>query len=256
MLPAEVERARRAGSLEQQLDPRDAALREVGAQHARERPRLQVRALDPRVEPDPPARRHEPHPELDVLDRRLGVAHGVEAALRVERRLPNRSEPRPERRGLARRGLVDVVVEQIPEARDDAVGGRSVVVGAEERVEPLVVREGLPDPGERVVVDDDVRVDEDEHVSPGPLCALVPRGCRPGSGRPLDDDHLVRRLDRRLERGEAGRECRRGVGRGHDRAQTGHTPILHGIYVAPMQCELQGDYGRPGLPRPFRAGTG
>jgi len=256
MPPAEVERARRAAALQQQLDPRNPAPREVSAKHARERPRLQVRALDRRVEPDRPARRREPHSELDVLDRRLGVARRVETALRLERRLPDGAEPGPERRGFPRGGLVDVMVEQISEARDHPAGCRGVVVGAEEHVEAVVIRERPPDPGERVAVDDDVGVDEHEHVSPGPLRALVPRGRRPRGGRPVDDDHLVRRLGGRLDRGETRGERRRRVRCGHDRAQGGHAPILHGIYVAPMQCGLQGGHGRTGLQGPFRAGTG
>ncbi|HEY8627208.1 MAG TPA: NAD(P)-binding protein [Gaiellaceae bacterium] len=121
---------------------------------------------------------------------------------------------------------------------------------------PVVVREGPPDPGERVAVDDDVGVDEHEHISPGPIRALVPRGRRPRGGRPVDDDHLVRGLGGRLDRGETRGERRRRVRCGHDRAQAGHAPILHGIYVAPMQCGLQGGHGRTGLQGPFRAGTG
>src|SRR5205823_2435971 len=111
---AEVERRRALPALEQELGPRKAASREVGAHHLGQRPRLQVLALDARVELDA----REPQPELDVLDRGGRIALRVEAAGGEEGLAADRAEAGPERRGRARALVVDVVVEQVAEARD------------------------------------------------------------------------------------------------------------------------------------------
>src|SRR5437870_1103664 len=96
MPPAEVERLRAAPAVEQELRPREPPLREVGPHHGRERPGLQVTALEERVEGDPCAARREPQTQLDVLDRGGRVALGVEAADGEERGAADRPETGPE----------------------------------------------------------------------------------------------------------------------------------------------------------------
>src|SRR5262249_11964202 len=66
--PPEVQRTRGAPVPEHEADPGDAAPREVGPDHLREAPVLQVRALDRGVEDDPGPTRGEAHPEVDVLE--------------------------------------------------------------------------------------------------------------------------------------------------------------------------------------------
>ena len=92
------------------------------------------------------ARGGEPHPELDVLDRRLREPLLVESADALERVASNGADAAPERRRGPGRGLVDMVVEQVSEDRDDALRFRTVVVGTEERREVRIGREGATDP--------------------------------------------------------------------------------------------------------------
>ena len=172
--PAQVEGGRPAPGLEQELDPGDSAPEEVGPDHLVERPALQMLSLDGRIENDVRARRGKPHPELDVLDRRFGESLLVEPADPLEGVPANRADPAPEGRRRPGRRLVDVVVEQVSEDGDDTLRVGAVVVGAEERREPWIGREGATDPAERVRVDLDVGVDEYEHVPGRVASASVP----------------------------------------------------------------------------------
>ena len=119
-----------------ELDPRHAALPEVRSHHVRDRPALQVRALEQRVEDDLPAGAREPRPEVDVLDGGKRVALCVEPAHAAKRIRADRPEAGPERRCLAGALLVDVVVQEIAELRDGARVGGGVVVRAEDGGEP------------------------------------------------------------------------------------------------------------------------
>ena len=219
---AEVERARAAAALEHELRPGNPAAREVRPQYRRERPGLQVPALEERVEGDPRAVRGEPQAELDVLDGGRRVPVGVEAAGGEERLAPDRAEPSPER--LRRPGalLVHVVVEEVPEARHEPGIGRVVVVGAEERVEAGVGGEGRAHAREGVPVRFHVGVDEDEEVASRAADALVPGGGRAGCVQGVDHDYLLRRLLGGPDRSQAARERRRSFGRRDDRREPSH----------------------------------
>jgi hypothetical protein len=117
------------------------------------------------VEPDPRPAVGQPHPQLDVLHHRRAVGLGVEAAGGHERVTAHRAEPRPERARIARRALVHVVVQQVAEARHGAVRRRVVVIGAEHRGQLGIGGERRADPVERIGVDLNVRVDEDEDLA-------------------------------------------------------------------------------------------
>src|SRR2546426_2897865 len=104
-------------------------------QHAAERPGLEVRGADRRVEPDPAARAGDPQAEVDVLHRGVRVPVRVEASGGVEGLAADRAQSSPERGCWAGASVVYVMVEQVPEGGDDAGVVRLVVVGAEERRE-------------------------------------------------------------------------------------------------------------------------
>ena len=137
---------------------------------------------DPRVEDEPRAVAPQPHAQLDVLDARPREAPASKppAASKASRR----TAPSPAQKvsaGPARVG-VDVVVEQVAEARSEAGRRGLVVVGAEDRGQVGVGGETALDPGERVGMDLDVGVDEDDHVAStarGAGVAQLPPARRP-----------------------------------------------------------------------------
>src|SRR5206468_6471750 len=120
---------------------------------------------DRRVEKDSPAVGHQAHPEIDVFDARLGEASLVEAAGREKHVAPESSEAAPEGAGAPLCPLMHVMVEQVPETRDQRFAFRLVVVGAEHADKIRIVSKDLTDPREDVGVDLDVRVDEHENLS-------------------------------------------------------------------------------------------
>ena len=91
-------------ALEYQPRPGKRAARDVGVQKIREPPHLEVRPLDFRREHDREAALAQPESELDVLDRRIRIARGIESAGTRERRpcAWRRSRPRTWRRLPAR----------------------------------------------------------------------------------------------------------------------------------------------------------
>src|SRR5207248_7026086 len=137
---------------------------------------------DSRVEPDPAARPGHTKAEVDVLHGRVRKAGCVEAARGVESIPADRPEAGPERRDGAGAGMVNVVVEEVAERRDQGWVLGLVVVGAEERCELGVGLERATDATERVGARDDVGVDEDEHLARRARRALVAsrRRSRPG----------------------------------------------------------------------------
>src|SRR5579864_2646326 len=116
MAPAEVERSRIGGTamLEEQTDPRDPTDEQVRPQHAPQVPILQVLSLHRWIEHDPSSALREAHPELDVLDRMLD-----ESSTGLERVAPDGPQAGPERARGPGGALMDVMVEQVTENRDD-----------------------------------------------------------------------------------------------------------------------------------------
>ena len=112
-----------------------------------------------------------------------------------------------------------------PETAPGASG--PVVVRAEHGRQVGIGRERLADASERVLVDDDVRVDEHDHVADRPLGAVVPRAAGPNARGPVDDDDFLRRRRRRADRREAPFEGRRVVRRGHDGRQRDRAVRCH-----------------------------
>ncbi len=173
-------------------------------------------AADRRVEEQPGPPCVQPHTQLDVLDARLRVALGVEAAGGDELGAPHGSQAGPERLGLTGRAGVDVVMEQVAKARGEAGRRRVVVVGAEDRDQ--VGGEEVPlDSPEGVLVHLDVGIDEDDHIGFGLVSAGVAGRGGAAVGRVADDDQLVRRSLARLDRGQAARQRGGPVGGRHDR---------------------------------------
>ena len=78
---------------------------------------------------------------------------------------PDGAEPGPERRRGAGRAGVDVMVQEVAKARDELWGGRVLVVGAEDRVQPRIGVEALAQQAQRVRVDLDVGIDEDDDLA-------------------------------------------------------------------------------------------
>ncbi len=207
-------------AVEQQLDPRKAALTKVRPHHRLERPLLEVRALECGVENDPASPTYDPRAEVDVLDRRQRIALAIEPARGVERVGAHGPEPGPE--GGCRPGglLVDVVMEEISKAGDGTGRSRAVVVGAEHRCQLGVVVEGAPDTRKGIRVREDVGIDEHEDVSRRVACPGVARACRATTLR--HHDHLLRRQLGSVDRLEARRERPRVVGGGDDGSQARH----------------------------------
>ena len=185
------------------------------------------------------ARPGDPIAELEVLDRRSTVELGVEAAGPEEDVAADQPAAGPEGpRGPdvvdERAELVDVVVQQVPEPADQARGGRSVVVGAEEAGEAGVDLEPGHGPGDGLGVDGDVGVEEEDHRALGGQGTEVPGRGRaelggvvqdPGAGgfgeavglvgRPVvDDDQLIIGPGRVAKPSEAAPEVA--------------TPVVHG----------------------------
>ena len=176
-------------------------------------------SLNRRVEKDVGTRGRESHTELNVLDRRLREPLLIESANPLERVPSHRADPTPEGRGGSGRRVVDMMVEQISEDRNDTLCFRAVVIGSEERREPGIGRERVTDAAECIRVDLDVRIDEHEHVTGRAASARVAGGGRTGSICLSDDDDLVGTVGSNPNRLGARREGRRVVRRRNDRCQ-------------------------------------
>ena len=114
---------------------------------------------------------------------------------------------------------MDVVVQEVAKARDGVRRRGAVVVGAEDGVELRVALERLAQAAQRVGMDLDVGVDEDDDLAG--RCARRP-ALRAAAGplprrRAHDLDGM--RLVRARQRGEAARAAWRVVGGGDDDGQ-------------------------------------
>ena len=78
---------------------------------------------------------------------------------------------------------MDVVVQEVAKARDELRRGRLGVVGAEDGVEAGVRVQARAQEAQRVGVDLDVRVDEDDDVAAAAGDAGVARGGRAAARR-------------------------------------------------------------------------
>jgi hypothetical protein len=95
------------------------------------------------------------------------------------------------------------MVKQIAEVGDEATPTRLVVVGAEYRREARVTIERVSDANERVIMDLDVCIDENEDVARGSTRSAITRSRWANARRLLNDDDLLRAVDCRPH----GREC-------------------------------------------------
>jgi hypothetical protein len=112
----------------------------------------------------------------------------VEAARGLESISADGAETGPERRRGAGTQLVDVVVKEVPEVGDATVALGLGVVGAEDGCHTSVGIERPPKTLERVRMNLDVGVEEDEHLRCGATCSFIARGGRAKSTRFVDDD--------------------------------------------------------------------
>ena len=110
--------------------------------------------------------------QLDVLSGRPLVAF-VESARVQEHRAADRAAAGPEGAGATLALLVNEAVHQVFVLGDEIRLGRLVVVGADQRVELGVVSEGVRDLFERVGLDLDVGVDEEQDFPLGEGCGDV-----------------------------------------------------------------------------------
>src|SRR6185436_11131578 len=92
-----------------------------------------MRSLDFRVEHDRQAALAQPESELDVLDRRIRIARGVEAAGSDEDILAHRAAARPERGGVPGLAIVVIAVDEILVLRQEILSRGALVVAAEDR---------------------------------------------------------------------------------------------------------------------------
>src|SRR5262249_9558786 len=112
--------------------------------------------------------------ELDVLDRRLRIARGVEAARIHEDRLVDRPATAPERFRLARALAVVVVVDEILVLRQKVFRRRTIVVAAED-CGGASTFEGRGKNARGVFTDNHIRIDEPDHVAACSRSAAVAR---------------------------------------------------------------------------------
>jgi hypothetical protein len=220
--PAQIQSSRARATTQEQHHPGNASSGEVGVDHPGQRPPLQMLPLQDRVEDDAAASVDEPHAQIDVLDRRAREALLIEAADRDEFIPTDCAQSRPEGGRRASRHLVDVVVEEVPEVRNDAACARIVVVRPEERCQRGIGRKRSLDPRERVGMHRDIGVDEHDHVPARAFGPGVPRRCRPRAAWSVDDDELLRRVDGGFDRLDALGESRGRIRCRYDDGERSH----------------------------------
>lgn len=191
MTPAQVESVRVGTPLEHEPHPGNAPAEQVCPHHAAERPRLEVLALDSRIEDHRPPVRMKATAELYVLHRRAVEALLVEAPELEEDVPTNCSQSSPEGRGRSSRSVMDVMVKEVTEVGYETPAAGIVVIRAEDRHETGVEIEGIPDSGKYVSMHLDVGIDEYEHFTSRPLRTDVACSRGAESCRLLDEDELL-----------------------------------------------------------------
>ncbi len=169
--PPEVERRRRRAKFEEQLHPRRAASKKIGAHDASECPALEVLSLNRGIEHNPLALHSEAPPEFDVLNARVREAMLVKTADAKEFLAPDGSQTGPKRRGRSGGRVVDMMVKEIAEVRNKPAGMRIVVIRSEAALSSG--GEGSANPPKGISMDYDVRIDEDEDVAAGSPCSRI-----------------------------------------------------------------------------------
>ena len=163
LAPAQVQVVGELAALQDQPRPRDGPAPHVGLHHRAQRPALEVRHAEVRVQPGQPAGAQS-QAELDVLDHRLRVAGGVEAAHLQEGAPAHRPAPGPEGGALAARHPVGEVVAQVHVLGEEARLGRRVVVRARQGHESGIAREGRAHAFHHVGMRHAVGVEEQHHL--------------------------------------------------------------------------------------------
>jgi hypothetical protein len=99
--------------------------------------------------------------------------------------------------------MVDVMVKEIAEVRNEPAGKRIVVVRSKEGAELGIGIEDCTDLPKGITMHLDIRVKKDEEVACCTACSLVTSRCRAQSRRFIDQDDLLRSVDRVVHRSEA-----------------------------------------------------
>ena len=207
-----------------ELDPRHAALPEVRSHHVRERPALQVRALEQRVEEDLARRRARASSRGRCPRRReAGSARRRTRPRRETRpRVPPRGRPRtssPHRRPAGGRGGAGDcgTARRCPGRR----ASRRTSRRPQSAPDPL-----RTPPGSGANASACGSTSASTKTTMSPVASSAPAFLR--RRRPVafgDDDELLRRLVRGRDRVETRGERRRVVRRGDDRGQRRHGAI-------------------------------
>ena len=138
------------------------------------------------VPPNPPTALTQASTQFDVFDTWPWIVGWIEAASPEECLTSNRSQPGPEGRGALGGEPVSVMVPQVYVLAGEAPMGRRIVIGSIEGRE-AVIGKGLSDPMDDVLVNDYIRVHENNDVSLYCLGAQVPGECRTTSDTPAED---------------------------------------------------------------------
>jgi hypothetical protein len=114
--------------------------------------------------------------------------------------------------------MMNVVMKKVSKVRYEAVIGRVIVVGSEERSQFWPSFKRSPNPPKGVWSDLDVGIDKDEYFLRRLGCAKISRFCRTGSTWAIHDDDLFRRLLCGSDCGEGFAEGQRLIGSRNDDA--------------------------------------
>lgn len=178
---ADVEIVFAGAAAEDEEHPGHAAAEDIGVDDIGEAPAFEVRGLDVARQEDAMAGCREAVAEFDVLDGWALVETGIEAAMSEEDRTADAAAAGPEGMGGAcvideMALLMNVMMEEVAIGADDARRGGLIIVGAEEGVELGIGLEALDGAMERVGMDEDVGVEEEDEFAAGDLGAGVASG--------------------------------------------------------------------------------
>ena len=154
-------------------------MQQVCAKQREHGPAFGVPGLDVRVQLNASPRRREAESEFHVLDAGPGES-SVEAAVLKKYGPADRSTARPESDGAAARILMNEVMQQVAIVAGERAAPGLVVVGAEHCIELRVCRKCRPQTVERIWMDLNIRIQEEQDVTGCGPRAEVSRRRRPG----------------------------------------------------------------------------
>ena len=154
----------------------------------------QMCAEQRRIEHDALVVRSQPIAEIDILDLRAWIAHGVESTDGKKCITTYRATARPERLGVPRRARVHIAMQQVPILRNESPMARRIVVRAEGGAQCGIPREECGETAQRRRRDNDIGIgigiDEHQHAAAGDARTHVPRERR-ATWATVDDEHTI-----------------------------------------------------------------